>query len=101
MFGSWCTCTAGSPALRCRSKISASESLASTNTPRTGLSIALCSGRDARECEHRVHQHVGTRRAIGLRRILQLIVADAVLAGHEYHRRGDFGVEIAGVMAGA
>ena len=48
-----------------------------------------------------MHQDVGARRAIGLRGVFQLIVADAVLAGHEHHRRRHHGVEVAGVVAGA
>src|SRR5690348_332832 len=106
IFGSRCTFTSGSPALRCRSKISASESLASTNTPRTRylpcfFPCVLLSGRDAGERQHGMHQHIGARGAIELGRVFQLIVADAVLAGHEHHCRRHDGGEIAGVVAGA
>src|SRR5262245_53691844 len=104
MSGSRCTRTSGSPDLRRRSKITASDSLASTNTPRTALPpccFDLISGRDAGERQHRMHQHVGAGGAIGLRGVFELIVADAVLAGHEHHRGRHHRVEIAGVMAGA
>src|ERR1019366_824480 len=104
--------TAGSPALFCRSKISASDPLASTKTPRTEISVGCdpgwcpahflfehdlfgkpvptfpdhALGSDARERQHGVHQNVGARRAVGLGGVLELVVADAILAGDEYHR---------------
>src|SRR5436309_2680588 len=96
--------TSGSPDLCSFSKITASDSLASTKTPRTELSplfFAWRSGRDAGERQHGMHQHVGAGRAIGLRGVLELVVADAVLAGHEHRRRGHHCVEVAGVVAGA
>src|ERR1700720_1244797 len=92
--------TGGSPARFSRSKISASDPLASTKTPRTEISVMLLGG-DAGKRQHGMHQHIGAGGAIGLRRILELVVADAVLAGHEHHRRRHDGVEIAGIMAGA
>src|ERR1700722_16452585 len=96
---------AGSPSLRCRSKISASDPLASTKTPRTDISVCLqieaWSGSDARKRQHGMHQNVGARRAIDLRRVFQLVMADAVLAGHEHHCCRHHGIEIAGIMAGA
>src|SRR5260370_31407471 len=92
--------TGGAAALFSRSKISASDPLASTKTPRTAISVILLR-RDAGERQHGVHQDVRAGRAIGLRRVLELVVADAVLAGHEHHRRRHDGVEIAGVVTGA
>src|SRR5271156_4451847 len=83
--------TLGSPFRSSCSKIKASDSLASTNTPRKvtlRFSVGQ-SGCDAGERQHRMHQHVGARRAIGLRGVLQLVVADAILAGAENHRRRD------------
>src|ERR1700728_468401 len=81
-------CTTGSPALCCRSKISASDPLASTKTPRTDISVCMqiefWSGSDARKRQHGMHQDVGARRAVDLRRIFQLVMTDAVLAGHEH-----------------
>src|ERR1700722_13644248 len=96
--------TAGSPALCCRSKISASDPLASTKTPRTDISVAVAiirSGSDARQRQYGMHQDVGAGRAIDLGRVLQLVVADAVLAGYEHHRRRHHGIEVAGIVAGA
>src|SRR5690348_13266579 len=58
------------------------------------------SGSNAGERQHRVHQYVGAGRAIGLGGILDLVVADAVLAGHEHHGGRNFGVQVAGIMAG-
>src|SRR5205085_3080173 len=104
MSGLRCTRTSGSPDLRKRSKITASDSLASTKTPRTALPPVFLiqrSGRDAGERQHRMHQHIGAGRAIGLGGVLELVVADAVLAGHEHHRCRDHRVEVAGVVAGA
>src|SRR5689334_23647386 len=82
MSGSRCTRTSGSLDLRKRSKITASDSLASTNTPRTAFPLVVLiqrSGRDAGERQHGMHQHVGAGRAIRLRGVFQLIMADAVL----------------------
>jgi len=45
------------------------------------------SGRNAGKCKHGVHQDIGAGRAIRLGCVLELVVADAVLAGHEHHRR--------------
>src|SRR5258708_4731085 len=97
--------TPGSPGFASRSKMTASDSLASTKTPRTAslrlLIVRWKSGRDAGEREHGMHQGIGAGGAVGLRRILKLVVADAVLAGNEDHRcRHDVG-EIAGVVTGA
>src|SRR5258708_15770674 len=92
--------TGGSPDLFSGSKITASDSLASTNSPRTEI-LRFLSGSDAGERQHRMHQHVGPRRAISLGCVLELVMADAVLARHEHHRRGHDGVEIAGIVAGA
>src|SRR5487761_2050197 len=100
MSASRLTRTAGSPVLFCRSKISASDPLASTKTPRTEISFKL-SGSDARERQHGMHQHVGARRAVGLGGVLELVVADAVLAGHAFHRGGILRIEVAGVVTGA
>src|SRR3984957_12326788 len=89
-----------SPGFAKRSKMTASASLASTKTPRTEISVVV-SGSDAGERQHGMHQGVGAGGAIGLRGILELIVADAVLAGNEDHRRRyDIG-EVAGVVPGA
>src|ERR1700688_1841062 len=92
--------TGGSPARFSRSKISASDPLASTKTPRTEISVMLLGG-DAGKRQHGVHQDVGAGGAIGLGCVLELVVADAVLAGHEHHRRRHDGVEVAGIVAGA
>src|SRR5450432_523138 len=92
--------TGGSPGLFSRSKISASDPLASTKTPRTDISVVL-SGSDAGERQHGMHQNVGAGRAIGLRRVLELVMADAVLAGHEHHRRGHDIGGVAGIVTGA
>src|SRR5437868_11075836 len=92
--------TLGSPGSSSRSKITASDSLASTKTPRTEISVIL-SGRDAGKRKHRMHQRVGAGGAVGLGRILELVVADAVLAGDEDHRRRHDAGEVAGVVAGA
>src|SRR5712672_3880105 len=48
-----------------------------------------------------MHQDIGACRAIGLRGVFEFVVADAVLAGRENHRRRHYGVEVAGIMAGA
>ena len=48
-----------------------------------------------------MQQGIGARGAVGLRGVLELIVADAVLAGHKNHRRGHHIGEVAGVVAGA
>src|SRR5437868_2443294 len=97
--------TLGSPGFSSRSKITASDSLASTNTPRMAfpqiLLIRHLSGCDAGQRMHGMHQHIGAGRAISLGRVLEFVVADAVLAGHEHHRRRHHGVEVAGIMAGA
>src|SRR3981081_595285 len=50
---------------------------------------------------HGMQQPVGAGGAVGLGRVFQLVVADAVLARHENHRRRNFGVEVAGIVAGA
>src|SRR5205085_4611690 len=98
MSGSRWMHTLGSSGFSSRSKIKASDSLASTNTPRKASLLSF--GRDAGDRQHRVHQHVGARGAVGLRRVFQFVVADAVLAGHEHHRRGNTGVEVAGIVTG-
>src|ERR1700730_839236 len=104
MSASRLTCTAGSPALFWRSKISASDPLASTKTPRTDVPLlsehdlfgkplhtfpdhahVACSRTDAGERQHGVHQNVGAGGAIGLRGVFEFIVADAVFARHEDH----------------
>src|SRR6266566_1636091 len=77
--------TLGSPGSSSRSKITASDSLASTNTPRTEISVVL-SGCDAGERKDGMQQRVGAGGAIGLRCVLNLVVADTVLAGNEDHR---------------
>ena len=59
------------------------------------------SGRNAGKCKHGVHQDIGAGRAIRLGCVLELVVADAVLAGHEHHRSRNAGVQVAGVVAGA
>src|SRR3981081_3899027 len=92
--------TGGSPGLFSRAKISASDPLASTKTPRTEFSVMLLRC-DARERQHGMHQDVGAGRAIGLSRVLELVMADAVLAGHEDHRGRHHIGEIAGVVTGA
>src|SRR5439155_24289049 len=92
--------TLGSPGLSSRSKITASDSLASTNTPRTEISVIL-SGCDAGERKYRMHQCVGAGGAVGLGCVLQLVVADAVLAGNKDHRRWHDAGKIAGVVTGA
>src|SRR5882672_7181550 len=94
------TRTGRSPALFWRSKISASEPLASTKTPRTVFSNSWLR-RDAGKRQHGVHQDVGAGGAIGLGRVLEFVVADAVLAGHEHHRRRNFRVQVAGIVARA
>src|SRR5436305_1923672 len=99
MSGSRWIRTGGSAGLASRSKITASDSLASTNTPRT--KISFWSGCDAGQRQHRMHQCVGARGAIGLRGVFEFVVADAVLAGHEDHRRRHHVGKIAGVMSGA
>src|ERR1700694_4575408 len=100
MSSSRLTRTGGSPAWFWRSKISASDPLASTKTPRTE-NLRKLSGGDAGERQHGMHQGVGAGCAIRLGRILELVVADAVLAGDEDHRsRHDIG-EVAGVVTGA
>src|SRR5450759_5011273 len=58
-------------------------------------------GRDAGERQYGMHQRVGAGGAIGLSRILQLVVADAVLAGNEDHRCRHHIGEVAGVMTRA
>src|SRR5213080_917846 len=98
--------TLGSPGFSRRSKITASDSLASTKTPRMAFPHVLfikfyLSGCDAGQRQHGMHQHIGARRAIGLGRVLKFVVTDAVLAGHEHHGRRHHGVEVAGIMAGA
>src|SRR5205085_11964498 len=98
MSGSRWMLTLGSSGSSSRSKIKASDSLASTNTPRKASLLSF--RRDAGDRQHRVHQHVGARGAVGLRRVFQFVVADAVLARHEYHRRGNARVEVAGVGTG-
>src|SRR5260370_13977678 len=92
--------TLRSPGFVSRSKITASASLASTKTPRTEISV-VWSGSDAGERQHGMHQDIGARRAIDLGCVLKLIVADAILAAHEHHRRGHDGIEIAGIVTGA
>src|SRR3954452_658938 len=99
MSGSLWIRTLGSPGCSRRSMITARASLASTKTPR--MTLSLRSGCDAGDRQHRVHEDIGARGAIGLRGVFQLIVADAVLAGHEHHCGRHDWVEIAGVMAGA
>src|ERR1700731_3221434 len=92
--------TAMSPGFASRSKMTARASLASTNTPRTEISVVV-SGSDAGKRQYGMHQGIGAGGAIGLRGILKLVVAGAVLAGNEDHRcRHDIG-EVAGVVAGA
>src|ERR1700738_5191273 len=100
MSASRLTRTGGSPAWFWRSNISASEPLASTNTPRTE-NLRKLSGGDAGQRQHAMHQCVGAGSAIGLRRILEFVVADAVLAGNEDHRRRHDVGEVAGVVTGA
>src|SRR5437667_5213299 len=105
MSGSRLMRMVGSSAFCSRSKITASDSLASTNTPRkTSLRVShgcfnglfqwfVGLGRNPGKRQHRMHQDVGAGGAIGLGGVLELVVADAVLAGHEHHRRGDARVE--------
>src|SRR5258707_763347 len=97
--------TLGSPGFSSRSKIKASDSLASTKTP-CKASLPYCpygrlSGRDAGERKHRVHQHVGARRAIGLRGVFELVVTDAILARDKHHRRRNARIQVTGIVAGA
>src|SRR6202140_238320 len=92
--------TLGSPGFASRSKITASDSLASTKTPRTEISVVL-SGSDAGERKHRMHQRVGAGGAVDLGCVLELVVADTVLAGNEDHRRRHDVGEVAGVVTGA
>src|SRR5260370_10913533 len=92
--------TLRSPGFASRSKLTASDSLASTKTPRTEISVVL-SGCDAGERKDRMHQRVGAGGAVGLGCVLELIVAEAVLAGNEDHRRRHDIGEVAGVVAGA
>src|SRR5579872_1577056 len=92
--------TSGSPGLPSRLNSSAMDSLASTKTPRTVLPPLIDSGCDAGQRQHGVQQYIGACGAVRLRGILELIVADAILAGHEYHRGRNPGVEIARIMAG-
>src|SRR5438034_5011524 len=92
--------TLGSPGCSSRSKITASDSLASTNTPRTEISVIL-SGSDAGERKYRMHQCVGAGGAVGLGCVLQFVVADAVLAGNKDHRRWHDAGKVAGVLTGA
>src|SRR5437016_13150851 len=108
----------GSSGFFSRSKITASDSLASTKTPRKAnlrflehdpekwepvfrkdhaQTKIVFSGRDAGERKHGVHQHVGARGAIGLRRVFQFVVADAVLARDKYHRGGYARIQVAGI----
>src|SRR5712675_1869436 len=89
--------TAGSPGFVSRSKITASDSLASTNTPRTE-NLLWWSGCDAGQRQHRMHQRIGAGGAVGLGGILEFVVADAVLAGHEDHCRRHHIGKIAGVV---
>src|ERR1019366_9269850 len=96
--------TPGSPGFVNRSKITASASLASTKTPRTeasGCWIYRRLGRDAGERQHGMHQRVGAGGEVGLRRIVKLVVADAVLAGNEDHRCWYDVGKVAGVVTGA
>ena len=51
--------------------------------------------------EHRVQQHVGPRLEVLGTGILDLVVADAVLAGYEDHRGGRDARNIDRIMAGA
>src|SRR5713226_6155010 len=90
----------GSPGFSSRSKITASDSLASTKTPRTEISVVR-SGCDAGERKYRMHQRVGAGGAVGLGRVLELVVADPVLAGNEDHRRRHDIGEVARVVTGA
>src|SRR4051794_21781457 len=97
MSGSRWIVTFGSPGFASRSKITASDSLASTNTPRTKFSLR--SGCHAGQRQHSMQQRVGSGGAVGLRGVLEFVVADTVLAGHEDHcRRHDIG-KVAGVVA--
>src|SRR5439155_26756212 len=85
MSGSRLMRMVGSSAFCSRSKITASDSLASTNTPRkTSLRVSHgCFngswglGRNPGKRQHRMHQDVGAGRAIGLGGVLELVVADA------------------------
>src|ERR1700754_644206 len=97
--GSRWIATFGSPGFASRSKMTASDSLASTNTPRT--KNLHWSGCDARQRQYGMHQGIGARCAIGLCGVLELIVADAVFAGHKNHRPRHHIDEIPGVGAGA
>src|SRR5690606_23545173 len=59
------------------------------------------SGEAAIEGEHRLEQHVGARgEMLGLG-VLDLVVADAALAGHEDHRRPVTAGDVDRVVAGA
>src|SRR5256714_9763200 len=89
----------GSAGFASRSKMTANASLASTKTPRTQFLRLL--GSHPGEREHGMHQRVGAGGAVGLRRVLQLVVADAILAGNEDHCRGHDIGKVAGVMPGA
>src|ERR1700738_2077937 len=106
MSGSRWMRTSGSPGLVRRSKITASDSLASTKTPCTAFSIVRTRrrrslGSDAGDRQHGVHQGIGASGAVGLRGVLEFVVADAVLAGNEDHRRRHHIGEVAGVVTGA
>src|SRR5882757_1005761 len=106
MSGSRWMWTSGSPGFASRSKITASDSLASTKTPRTGFSIVRTRRRrslrrDAGDRQHGVHQGIGAGGAVRLRGVLEFVVADAVLAGNEDHRRRHHIGEVAGVVTGA
>src|SRR5258707_11925203 len=78
--------------------MTASASLASTNTPRMNSPL---SGRDAGKRQHGMHQGVGAGGAIGLGCVLEFVVADAILAGNEDHRRRHDVGKVAGVVTGA
>src|SRR5579883_730114 len=66
---------------------------------RTPLFIRRRSG--VRALDHRLQQDLATGADIGFGRVLDLVVADAVLAGHEDHRGGGDAADVAGVVTGA
>src|SRR5687768_982211 len=90
------------PRLRISMMTSDGDDLASCPRPRTGRPTTFAVGSvGIGALHHRTQQDVAARTAILAGRVLDLVVADAVLARDEDHARRRHPAHVAGVVAGA
>src|SRR5262245_15495402 len=90
------------PRLRMSMMTSDAVGLASCPRPRSGRPTTFAVGSAGiGALHHRAQQDIGARPAVVAGRVLDLVVADAVLARDEDHARRRHPAHVAGVVAGA